>query len=179
MVTNRLGLALAPCDDGKSERIVAIDPGGRVARAQVKVAVGYVLVDIGGCPATEAKAGLTAGGLELSTDAVSITVLPPGGREPTIIELPPLDVDASSMEIDQTSDDDPLFEIPAALSEAVQTQELPATAASPQPAQTQPGPSDFWASDEQIDTPASRRRNAVNISDDPRSPMYYSPFSQR
>ena len=143
---NRLGLGLTPCNNG--ERIVAIDSGGRAARAHVKVAVGDVLLEVGGCAASEAKAGLIAGTAALSTGKVWITILQPGRTEPTTIELPPLD--ASSMEmIDQTSDDDPLCEIPAALSDAVETQELAAAAASPQSAQTQPRQSETWGRDEQ------------------------------
>jgi hypothetical protein len=69
---NRLGLQLEPCTDGKTERIVAIDPDGRVARARVKIRVGDVLVEVGGYGATEAKAGLTARSLELPTGTVSM-----------------------------------------------------------------------------------------------------------
>jgi hypothetical protein len=91
---NWLGLGLILCSDG--ERIVAIDAAGRVARANVKIAVGDILIDVGGCPASEAKAGLIAGTSLLSAGKVSITVLQLGRTEPTTIELPP--VDRSSME---------------------------------------------------------------------------------
>jgi hypothetical protein len=115
--SNRLGLALEPCHDGKSERIVGIDPAGRVARAQTKIALGQILIDIGGCPATEAKAGLIAGTLALSTSAVSITILQPGQSEPVTIELPPLDEGLPELET-PGADDDPLFEIANSSAEA-------------------------------------------------------------
>jgi hypothetical protein len=150
---NRLGLGLVEFGDGKSERIVAIDPAGRVARAHVKVAVGDVLVGIGGCPATRAKVELTEGSARLSTGAVWITILAPGGREPTTIELPPLD--ASSMEIeiiDQVSNNDPLYEISAEPPDTVEAQELAAAAASPQSEQMRP--SEAWAPEQSQSTKA-------------------------
>jgi hypothetical protein len=126
---NRLGLGLEPCADGKTERIVAIDPGGRVARANVKVRVGDVLIDVGGYAATEAKVGLLAGNLALPAGSVSITVSSPG-EQPRYIDLPSLDdaSTSSSEAIDEIDDDDPLYEISAA----------PTTDASADPVPVQP-----------------------------------------
>jgi hypothetical protein len=114
---NRLGLEVEPCEDGKSERIVGIDPDGRVALAQAEIAVGDVLINIGGMLASKAKSELAAGKSRLSAGKVSLTILKPGAREPMWIELPALDETSTSMEsetVDKISDD-PLYEIAAPL----------------------------------------------------------------
>jgi hypothetical protein len=100
--SNRLGLGLKSCADGKSEKVVGIDPTGRVARAAAEISLGCVVLKIDEQAATLVKAGLSARTRALPTSELSITILQPGESEPVTVIIPALD-DAQREQAEPTS----------------------------------------------------------------------------
>lgn len=98
--SNRLGLGLESCGDG-TEKVVGIDPIGRVART-TEISIGCVVLKIDGQPATLAKADLTAGTRTLPTSEISITILWPGESDPVTVIMPALG-DSQSEQAESTS----------------------------------------------------------------------------